>query len=143
LIWRFILGFPTEATCTLASLKCRFKQVVNIGISRAPFRGRLAAAKMHVIANAKTGGRNSVKLIHQRIHDSHPFTTVDRWVEGYLLANPDTLTLLDRLERQTLDVAAAQNVRLGDSGDARVPRPMCFGWSAAKTLTAGSIISTL
>ena len=44
-----------------------------------------AAAKMHVIANAVTGGPNSVNLTDQRTHDSQELKTVGQWVEGCLL----------------------------------------------------------
>jgi IS4 transposase len=119
-----------------------------------------AAAKMHVIANATTGGPNSVKLTDQRTHDSQPLKTVGQWVDGCLLmgdlayydfhlfhridqqggyfiskvkdgANPRIVAtnqtvpgrsidlegkqfqeVIDRLERQTLDVVVALDVKL-------------------------------
>lgn len=44
-----------------------------------------SACKMHVVANAVTGGPNSVKITDQRTHDSQLLKRVGSWVEGCLL----------------------------------------------------------
>jgi putative transposase len=103
-----------------------------------------AAAKMHVIANATTGGPNSVKLTDQRTHDSQPLKTVGQWVDGCLLMRANT----SKRSSTGLSVRPWMSSWLwmsncGSTVGALAPRRVCSVWSAENTLRPESITSTL
>ena len=103
-----------------------------------------AAAKMHVIANATTGGPNSVKLTDQRTHDSQPLKAVGQWVDGCLLmkASASRRSSTGSSDRPWMS-SWPWTSNFGNTEGVHVRRLVCFDWSAERTRTAESITCIL